>query len=109
VVEGFTFTNGEGGVLPNCVSGGGPVGGALYVASGGGAPATALTVTNCRFYRNGYGTRVVGGAAIMLYEHAALHLQGCTFEANGLAIGSPDGVTAHGGAIMACLAPTTTP
>jgi hypothetical protein len=103
VVEGFTFTNGEGSysdVLPNCSTPDpgeptrtGPVGGAVYVAWG------SLTIRDCHFYRNGHATRIGRGAAIYLFDFGGLHVDRCVFEENGAGAGNE---TARGGAIGRC-------
>ncbi len=95
VVEGFTFTNGQGSLRPNCTSAK-PVGGAIYVGS-----FCALAIRDCRFVHNGFDLDVIWGGAI--YAHrGSLRVIDCDFVDNGLYVSDPDLGTSRGGAIGLC-------
>ncbi|MCC6427204.1 MAG: hypothetical protein IT435_10335 [Phycisphaerales bacterium] len=83
MIDGFTFTNGQGSYRANCTANK-PVGAAIYVGSG-----SALTINNCRFIDNGFDRDIVWGSAV--YAHrGSLRLADCDFVDNGLYTSDPN-------------------
>jgi hypothetical protein len=95
IVDGFTFTRGEGSALPSCESANGS-GGAIYLGSFSG-----LTVINCDFIENAIDEDLTAGGAICVLR-GELRVDSCAFERNGGYVTDPEFATAYGAAIYVC-------